>query len=311
MSTHPVCGQPIRRSAYGRLMGLARGVLRRCGAERIALARVPRAHCDVSRLGYLTESELASAWGRAGWEADGTVRDAAGLPDSAGGVNLGDQRALYQLVRALAPGRVLEVGTHIGCSTLCLALAAARNTAEGRVCTIDTVDIRDTNDEVAKPWVHFGARRSPRDTLRSVGLERFVNFHVSDARAWMRQTATQYGLIFLDGNHNADCVYQELPLALSRLAAGGTIVLHDFFPEGRALWRDGYVIGGPWLAISRYAREHAGLRVLPLGELPWPTKLGGCVTSLAVISSAQVPAKPCPTPAQQQSGPFISSNQGG
>jgi hypothetical protein len=43
------------------------------------------------------------------------------------------------------------------------------------------------------------------------------------------------------------------------------------------------VIGGPFLAIERFKEEGAPLTVLPLGELPWPTKLGSNTTSLALL----------------------------
>lgn len=42
---------------------------------------------------------------------------------SGGGVNPGDRRAIYHLIRSLKPRSVLEIGTHIGVSTLYIALA--------------------------------------------------------------------------------------------------------------------------------------------------------------------------------------------
>jgi hypothetical protein len=36
--------------------------------------------------------------------------------------------------------------------------------------------------------------------------------------------------------------------------------------------------------MERIQRENEGLVVLPLGELPWPTKLVSQVTSLAIVT---------------------------
>jgi hypothetical protein len=49
------------------------------------------------------------------------------------------------------------------------------------------------------------------------------------------------------------------------------------------LWSNGSVIPGPFLATERLKAEEAKVVVLPLGELPWPTKLRSSATSLALL----------------------------
>jgi len=61
------------------------------------------------------------------------------------------------------------------------------------------------------------------------------------------------------------------------------ILLHDYFPEMKPLWSDGSVFPGPFLAVNRLVKEGADLVALPLGSLPWPTKLQSNVTSLALL----------------------------
>ena len=90
-------------------------------------------------------------------------------------------------------------------------------------------------------------------------------------------------MIFLDGLHDADMVYREVPLAVKLLNPGGLILLHDFFPNLKPLWSDGKVVPGPWLAIERLRSEGVPIRAQPLGKLPWPTKLGSNVTSLSYL----------------------------
>jgi hypothetical protein len=81
-------------------------------------------------------------------------------------------------------------------------------------------------------------------------------------------------------------VAAEIPLAVPRLNPGGFILLHDFFPGLRPLWPDGKVIDGPQLAVQQLQRAGWPLDVLPLGDLPWPTKLGTSKTSLALLGRA-------------------------
>jgi hypothetical protein len=40
-----------------------------------------------------------------------------------------------------------------------------------------------------------------------------VRFQVANSVEFLAQDRTEYGMIFLDGNHDADIVYQEVPLA--------------------------------------------------------------------------------------------------
>jgi predicted O-methyltransferase YrrM len=165
-------------------------------------------------------------------------------------------------------------------------LAAARNRAEGIEATLFTADIQDVNDPVARPWLKHRSARSPRAMVEALGCGDFVRFEVTPSLRRLARDDRRYGLIFLDGSHDADMVYQEIPLALRRLEQPGLIVLHDYFPGGRPLWPSSPPILGPDLAIGRLIAEGAGLRAVPLGDLPWPTKLGTHTTSLAVLSRA-------------------------
>src|SRR5262245_47449179 len=74
------------------------------------------------------------------WHADhAAIKELFGEDDKSGGINPGDRRALYYLTRALAPENILEVGTHIGASTLYLARALAAN-GKGRITTVDILN---------------------------------------------------------------------------------------------------------------------------------------------------------------------------
>ena len=62
------------------------------------------------------------------------------------------------------------------------------------------------------------------------------------------------------------------------------ILLHDFYPEAKPLYPDNNTISGPYLAMERVKKENPNITVTPLGDLPWPTKQGVNMTSLAIVS---------------------------
>jgi len=264
--------------------------------EQWRLNRLPAATCEAAALAALDTERLAGLLGDpaldAEWPAVARELERFEITSAAGGVNPGDRRALYYLVRGLGPRRVLEVGTHIGASTVHIAAALRANGGrpEERPSLI-TVDILDVNDPVTRPWERYGSHFSPAAMIEKLGMADAVRFIARPSLEFLSETTEPFDLIFLDGDHGAATVYRELPAALRRLRPGGIVLLHDYFPRGRALWPGESVIAGPWLGVERLRREGAALSVLPLGKLRWPTKLGSTVTSLAVVAR-QEPAVP-------------------
>ena len=258
------------------------------GRDRIDLRKITRIPCQTGVLRDLDHAwlyqSLADASVSEEWPAVAKELGDLGITESANGVNMGDRRAIYTMVRALKPTRVLEVGTHIGASTVHIAAALRANGAPDS--TIATVDIEDVNDPYRKPWIGYGSRHSPAELVSSVGLGDRVNFITRPSLDYLSTSDEKFDLIFLDGDHHADTVYQELPAAIRLLHPQGVVLLHDFFPYCHPLWPDRNVIPGPWLATERLRKEGAALRVLPLGALPWLTKQGTNVTSLAIAARA-------------------------
>jgi predicted O-methyltransferase YrrM len=257
--------------------------------EQFSLGRVPPTPCDPGELSDLTPARLRDALTDArilfagAWSAAETARFS--ITSKAGGVNPGDRRALYYLARHVRPRRVLEIGTHIGASTVHLAAALRANaTEQGPAGDLTTVDVLDVNDPRMGVWKAHGSTLAPAEMVDRLGVRDSVHFVVRPSLEFLGEGGSRaFDLIFLDGDHSASTVYRELPAALARTARGGLVLLHDFFPGGQPLWRGEPVIRGPWLAVQRLRREGARFEVLALGELPWPTKLGGSITSLAVV----------------------------
>jgi predicted O-methyltransferase YrrM len=257
------------------ILNLLPGPVRTAVARRIeisALAALPSRACR-------TEALRANVPQISKWpEWPEAARHADRLGDAGGAVNLGDRQAIYSLTRALNPRSVLEIGTHLGGSTVMFALALRHAGRGGRLTTVDIVDVNGPKGA----WVGCGTR-APKQLIADAGCDDSTTFVTSTSVAFMTNCNQKFDLIFLDGNHEAQVVYQEVPLALELLADGGVILMHDVYPNLKPLWSDGAVIPGPVLAIERFRREGTSIGLRPLGSLPWPTKLGSTVTSLALL----------------------------
>lgn len=230
------------------------------------------------------ESIFASDAIEASWNETRQDLEAFAIPDGTGGVNPGDRKAIYYLISAFRPASVLEIGTHIGASTAHVASALFRSRVKnGEPAALITVDIEDVNSAEGTPWLKHGMRHSPREMVDALGFGSFVEFVTDTSIRFAARCPSTFDFIFLDGDHSASTVYQEIPIALNLLNRGGVLLLHDFFPGMKPLWANGSVIPGPYLATRRLVREGLKLSIWPLGRLPWPTKLQSNVTSLALV----------------------------
>jgi predicted O-methyltransferase YrrM len=207
------------------------------------------------------------------------------ITESADGVNPGDRRAIFYLLRGLGAKSVLEIGTHVGASAVYTVAALTRNcsTSHGESPRLTTVDITDVNDERKGPWKKRNSTHAPKEMISRMGAAGWVSFVTAASLDYFRRCAERFDFIFLDGDHSAQTVYQEIPAALRLLNPDGVILLHDYFPMARPLWSDGAVIPGPWAATERLRSEGAPIRILPFAELPWPTKQNSRVSSLALL----------------------------
>jgi predicted O-methyltransferase YrrM len=194
-------------------------------------------------------------------------------------MNPGDRRAIYHLIAHFRPRRVLEIGTHVAASTIYIASALRRFVSGGK---LTTADILDVNGPLAA-WKSVGMSAPPAQYVAQLGLQNiteFVKCPASEALA----SRKRFDLIFLDGDHSRQAVYREISSALASLNPEGLILLHDFYPGGKPLTRNGDAIAGPSSAALRISQEAKDVAFIPLGNLPWPTKAGGNGTSLALVA---------------------------
>ena len=255
---------------------LGKIVAQPCRAEPLLPAKSIDLHATLNSPDYLSE------WTTLGAKLSGLMGMAPSATQSDGnrGVNPGDQRAIYHLIRALNPKSVLEVGTNVGFSTLHIAAALDANGAGGRITTVDITDVNDPNDQ---PWKGCGQDYTPRDMLAAGSYGDRVSFVAQSSLDYLSGRKDRFDFIFLDGSHEAEVVYQEVPKAIEALAEGGVILLHDYYAGLTYLWDNKKIIPGPCIAIERLQAEGAALEVIPFGALPWLTKGDSHMTSLALL----------------------------
>lgn len=253
------------------------------------LSKIAVIECDTKSLGKISSQELGKIFAdkdiEKAWQQVSKSIKELSLPEMTGGVNPGDQRAIFYLIDALKPSSVLEIGTHIGCSTVHIA-AALKTLSETKAdISFITVDVRDVNDPLKQPWKTYKSPYSPAELIEKIQANSLISFQVSPSLDFFQNNPeAKFDFIFLDGLHNDYMVYQEIPKALNHLNEGGLILLHDYFPDKQALWEGSEPSLGPYLGVDLLQKEGANLQIIPLGNLPWATKLGTNITSLALVS---------------------------
>ena len=275
-------GRRLRATVRKRLTSVLRRARQDWRLRRVEAAEIQTVSL-ISRSEFESAEVFDDATKRAAEAVDKVIRPVFAHGDVRGSINPGDRCAIYSLMRRFRPRRVLEIGTHVGGSTAYIAKALSTEQPRSRLPRLVTVDVEDVNDHEVRMWEQCGAQASPRDVLAKLGCSHIVEFVVSTSIEFLERTTGRYDFIFLDGSHEADMIYREIVGSLRKLTPGGCILLHDFFPNGKRLWRNGEAVPGPFLAVRRLRSDGAGVNAIPLGALPWKTKLGSNLTSLAML----------------------------
>ncbi len=147
--------------------------------------------------------------------------------------------ALYRAARAVAvPGPLLEIGSYCGKSAIYLGAAAAEL---GRV--LFAVDHHRGSEENQPGWewhepdlvdAHAGRIDTLpvfRRTIFDAGLEGTVVAVVGDSPAVGTVWTTSLSLLFIDGGHGSEPAHRDFDTWTPHIAAGGTLAIHDVFPD--------------------------------------------------------------------------------
>lgn len=140
---------------------------------------------------------------------------------------------------AALPGRpILEVGSYCGRSTVWLAAAARQSNT-----VVFAVDHHRGSEENQAGWEHHDptvvdqriGRMDTlpvfRDTLHDAGLEEHVVAVVGPSPLVARFWATPLALLFIDGGHGEEPAHADYVGWSPHVAVGGTMAIHDVFPD--------------------------------------------------------------------------------
>ena len=147
--------------------------------------------------------------------------------------------ALFAAAEAVGVGGpFLEVGSYCGKSAVYLGAAAQ---ARGRV--LFALDHHRGSEENQAGWEHHEpdlvdpatAKMDTlpvfRRTIHDAGLEGTVVAVVGDSPTVGAVWQTPLALLFIDGGHGGEPAHRDYETWVPRLVTGGTLLIHDVFPD--------------------------------------------------------------------------------
>ena len=147
--------------------------------------------------------------------------------------------ALHDAASAVAvDGPFLEVGSYCGKSSIYLGSAAK---AQGRL--LFALDHHRGSEENQAGWEHHepdlvDAEIGKMDTLpvfrrtvHDAGLEGTVVALVGDSPSVGAVWQIPLALLFIDGGHGEDPAHRDYETWVPHVAVGGTLLIHDVFPD--------------------------------------------------------------------------------
>jgi predicted O-methyltransferase YrrM len=187
------------------------------------------------------------------------------MPDDEG-------QALYDAAVAVGvDGPFLEVGSYCGKSAIYLGAAAAK---QGRV--LFALDHHRGSEENQAGWEwHEPDLVDPavnkmdtlpifRRTVHDAGLEGTVVALVGDSPTVGGVWQTPLSMLFIDGGHGEEPAHRDLEIWTPHIKVGGTLLIHDVFPNPEDGGRPPYEIFCRAIESGSFAEQRAvgSLRVL-------------------------------------------------
>ena len=154
----------------------------------------------------------------------------------------------------------VEVGSYCGRSTIWLGDAARQSAT-----TLFAVDHHRGSEENQAGWEHHDRQLVDasvglidtlplfRSAIHAAGLESVVVAVVGHSPVVAAHWSTPLAFLFLDGGHGVQPARDDLSLWMPHVAAGGTLAIHDVFPDpadgGRPPYEEIYL---PAIAGERF-----------------------------------------------------------
>lgn len=142
--------------------------------------------------------------------------------------NLGYGWIHYSFIRNVKPKRVLVIGSRYGFIPAVCALACREN-KKGKVDFVDAGYDQD-NPMHKNHWggVGFWTKADVNKHFAEFNLEKYLKTHIETSLEFFeKKPHSQYGYIYIDGDHTYDGVKSDFEHSWSLLEQGGMMSLHD------------------------------------------------------------------------------------
>jgi predicted O-methyltransferase YrrM len=179
-------------------------------------------------------------------------------------------RFLYSFVRMLKPGIVVETGTFVGYSSLCIAQALEDNGENGHLHSFDLFQNLPENYRSPLCPDTSNSLHVVRTHLGKAGLSSRVTLHQGDSAGEIENVFPDkkpcIDMAYIDGDHTLKGCIADWNVVAERLQPGGIVLLHDVEP--RKVW---WLLGPPCLVSSITSCKPGRFSVL---SLPTPGGAG-------------------------------------
>jgi len=128
---------------------------------------------------------------------------------NSGGVEVEVAEFLYSLIRMIKPERILETGTHLGVSSLYMALGLQKN-SKGKISTFEVIP--ELRSQAVSLWKDFN-------------VESFIDSNLIPSLSASFSSDTIFDILFLDSEPQYR--FDEFKLFFPLLKPGGLIIIHD------------------------------------------------------------------------------------
>jgi MMP 1-O-methyltransferase len=136
----------------------------------------------------------------------------------------GESNLLYSLAKKTAgQGRIVEIGSWKGRSTICLA-AGAKEAGRGKIIAIDPF-IGSSEHQRQDPDVNTLAEF--KTNIANAGIAEMVEPKVMTSREAAAAFTEPVELCFIDGAHEYEFVKEDYDLWFPKIVEGGVVAFHD------------------------------------------------------------------------------------
>jgi predicted O-methyltransferase YrrM len=184
-------------------------------------------------------------------------------PDASGFSDVGTRNLLYCFCVSMKPRRVLEIGTHIGFSSLVIG-SALRLNKFGRLLTVEP---HDRYREAARKYL----QKASLDDLVDI----FPGFSYEAACQKRLREEAPFEIIYLDAAHDYDSASHDIQLCSELVSENGLVIFHDTGVQSPSMDPSGR--GGVRAALNQFTLSNPGFKTIYFEHPLWLNPCGAAI----------------------------------